>query len=190
MVLSTPVISKTRARLPREFSTVDRLDRACTGHQRDWRSTSPGQKCNRVQACSHGVLLPRAMQKECVRMCCRTPLPFPFQHSKMLFVPVKFIGVFSDTQSIYNHIAADHTFLNEKYMVEFLYCTHHERLYDAIEHRWIPFLRGECVLSRQSIQSVAISTSGITSVMSASGSVSAALGGSWSEHWRVCLRIS
>jgi hypothetical protein len=61
----------------------------------------------------------------------------------MLFVPVKFIGVFSDTQSIYNHIAANHSFLNEKYMVELLYCTHHERLYDATEHRWIPFLRGE-----------------------------------------------
>jgi hypothetical protein len=24
-------------------------------------------------------------------------------------------------------------------MVEFLYCTHHERLYDVIEHQWIPF---------------------------------------------------
>ena len=28
-------------------------------------------------------------------------------------------------------------------MVELLYCTHHERLYDATEDRWIPFLRGE-----------------------------------------------
>jgi len=28
-------------------------------------------------------------------------------------------------------------------MVELLYCTRHERLYDATEHRWIPFSRGE-----------------------------------------------
>ena len=28
-------------------------------------------------------------------------------------------------------------------MVELLYCTHHERLYDVAEHQWIPFLRGE-----------------------------------------------
>jgi hypothetical protein len=28
-------------------------------------------------------------------------------------------------------------------MVELLYCTHYERLYDATEHQWIPFLRGE-----------------------------------------------
>ena len=61
----------------------------------------------------------------------------------MPFVSVKFIVIFSDTQSIYNHIAADHTFLNEKYMIELLYCTHHERLYDVTEHQWIPFVRGE-----------------------------------------------
>ena len=46
----------------------------------------------------------------------------------------------------------------------------------------------KCVLSRQSIQGVAISTSGKRSVMSAPGSVSAAGGGSWSPPWRVCLR--
>ncbi len=40
-------------------------------------------------------------------------------------------------------IAVDHTFLNEEHVVELLYCTHHERLYDAIEHQWIPFVRGE-----------------------------------------------
>ena len=50
--------------------------------------------------------------------------------------------------SIYNHIAVDHTFLNEVCVVELLYCTHHERLYDAIEHQWIPFLRGEAQLVR------------------------------------------
>jgi hypothetical protein len=26
---------------------------------------------------------------------------------------------------------------------ELLYCTHHERVYDAIEHQWIPFVRGD-----------------------------------------------
>jgi hypothetical protein len=31
-------------------------------------------------------------------------------------------------------------------VVELLYCTRHERLYDAIEHQWIPFLRGEILL--------------------------------------------
>jgi hypothetical protein len=72
--------------------------------QRDWRPTSPDHERNRAQACSHGVVLPRAMQKACVRLCYRTLLPFPFQHSKRLFVPVKFISVFSDTQSIYNHM--------------------------------------------------------------------------------------
>jgi hypothetical protein len=88
--------------------------------------------------------MPRAMQEECVRpLCALVHRHIRFQHLKMLFVPVKLIGVFSDTQSIYSHIAADHTFSNEKYMVELLYCTHHERLYDATEHRWIPFLRGE-----------------------------------------------
>src|SRR5712691_4098622 len=34
-------------------------------------------------------------------------------------------------------------FLNEEHMVELLYCTHHERLYDATEHQWIPCVRGE-----------------------------------------------
>ena len=28
-------------------------------------------------------------------------------------------------------------------MVDLLYCPHHERLYDATEHQWIPFVRGE-----------------------------------------------
>ena len=28
-------------------------------------------------------------------------------------------------------------------MVELLYCPHHERLYDATEHLWIPFRRGD-----------------------------------------------
>jgi hypothetical protein len=37
----------------------------------------------------------------------------------------------------------DHTFWNEEYVIELLYCTHHERLYDATEHQWIPFVRGE-----------------------------------------------
>jgi hypothetical protein len=61
----------------------------------------------------------------------------------MPFVPVKFVGIFSDMQSIYNRIVADHTFSTEEYVVEILYCTHHERLYDATENQWIPFLRGE-----------------------------------------------
>jgi len=41
------------------------------------------------------------------------------------------------------YIGVDHTFLNEEHMVELLYCTHHERLYDATEHQWIPCVRGE-----------------------------------------------
>jgi hypothetical protein len=61
----------------------------------------------------------------------------------MPFVPVKFIGIFSDTQSIYNRIVVDHSFFIEEHVVELLYCNHHERLYDAKEHQWIPFLRGE-----------------------------------------------
>jgi hypothetical protein len=28
-------------------------------------------------------------------------------------------------------------------VVDLLYCPHHERLYDATEHQWIPFVRGE-----------------------------------------------
>ena len=28
-------------------------------------------------------------------------------------------------------------------MIELLYCTHHERLYDMTEHQWIPCMRGE-----------------------------------------------
>jgi hypothetical protein len=42
-----------------------------------------------------------------------------------------------------NRTVVDHTFLNEKHVVELLYCPHHERLYDATEHQWIPFVRGE-----------------------------------------------
>ena len=34
-------------------------------------------------------------------------------------------------------------FLNEEHVVEILYCTHHERLYDVTEHQWIPLVRGE-----------------------------------------------
>src|SRR5882762_7570772 len=45
-------------------------------------------------------------------------------------------------------------------------------------------------LSKRSIPGVVISTSGKTSVMSASESVSAAVGGSWSHDWRVCLYAS
>ena len=41
------------------------------------------------------------------------------------------------------HIVVDHAFLNEEHVVEILYCTHHERLYDVTEHQWIPFVRGE-----------------------------------------------
>ena len=54
----------------------------------------------------------------------------------------------SDTQSIYHCIVVNHTFLNEEYVIELLYCTHHERLYDATEHQWIPFLRWEVLLVR------------------------------------------
>jgi len=64
----------------------------------------------------------------------------------MPFVPVKCIDICSDTQSIENHIVVDHTFLNEAYVIELLYCTNHERLYDATEHQWIPFLRSEVLL--------------------------------------------
>jgi hypothetical protein len=28
-------------------------------------------------------------------------------------------------------------------VVDLLYCPHHERLYDATEHQWIPCVRGE-----------------------------------------------
>jgi hypothetical protein len=28
-------------------------------------------------------------------------------------------------------------------VIELLYCTHHERLYEATEHQWIPFMSGE-----------------------------------------------
>jgi len=59
------------------------------------------------------------------------------------FVPVKFIDICSDTHSIYHCIVVDHAFLNEEHVIELLYCTHHERLYDATEHQWIPFVRGE-----------------------------------------------
>jgi hypothetical protein len=37
----------------------------------------------------------------------------------------------------------DHTALNEEPVIELLYCTHHERLYDTTEHQWIPFMRGD-----------------------------------------------
>src|SRR5215813_1272520 len=40
-------------------------------------------------------------------------------------------------------ITMDHTSLNEQPVIDLLYCPHHERLYDAIEHQWIPFERGE-----------------------------------------------
>ena len=53
-----------------------------------------------------------------------------------------------------------------------------------------PFCVEKCVLSGQSIQGVAISTSEKRSVMSASEAVSAALGGNWSHDWRVCLSVS
>src|SRR5438132_1500892 len=68
---------------------------------------------------------------------------FSLQPSKIPFVPVKFIDICSDTQSIYSCIVVDHTLLNEKHVVELLYCTHHERLYDATEHQWIPCVRGD-----------------------------------------------
>src|SRR6266704_2170884 len=48
----------------------------------------------------------------------------------------------------------------------------------------------KCVLSGQSIPGVAISTSGNTSVMSASGLVRAAVDGSWSHDWRVCPHVA
>lgn len=75
--------------------------------------------------------------------CSRTPSLFFLQESKIPFVPVKFIYIFSDTQSIYNRIVVDNAFLNEEDVEELLYCTHHERLYDATEYQWISFLRGE-----------------------------------------------
>jgi hypothetical protein len=28
-------------------------------------------------------------------------------------------------------------------VIELLYCTHHERLYDVTEYQWIPFVRGD-----------------------------------------------
>ena len=59
------------------------------------------------------------------------------------FVSIKCIDSCSDTQSIWYCIVVDHTSLNEERVVELLYCPHHERLYDAIEHQWIPFERGE-----------------------------------------------
>ena len=71
-----------------------------------------------------------------------------FPQSKIPFVPVKFIYIFSDTQSIYHHIVIDHAFLNEGHVLELLYCTNHERVYDAAEHQWISFLRGEVCLVR------------------------------------------
>jgi hypothetical protein len=56
--------------------------------------------------------------------------------------------MYSDTHSIFSCIVVDHTFLNEEYVIELLYCTHHERLYDTTEHQWIPFLHGEVRLVR------------------------------------------
>src|SRR5262245_32034533 len=71
-VLSTPVMNKTCARLSREFSTVDGLDRACIWRARGiaWRPISPDHERSRAQACSYGVLLPRAMQEEGIRLLC------------------------------------------------------------------------------------------------------------------------
>jgi hypothetical protein len=43
----------------------------------------------------------------------------------------------------YHCIVGEHTFLNEEDVVNLLYCPHHERLYDATAHQWIPFVRGE-----------------------------------------------
>jgi hypothetical protein len=54
--------------------------------------------------------------------------------------------MFSDRQSIENCTVADHTFVNEAYVIELLYCPKHERLYDATAHQWIPFLRSEVLL--------------------------------------------
>src|SRR4029450_9571247 len=68
---------------------------------------------------------------------------FSLRQSKIPFVPVKFIDICSDTQSIYTCTVVDHSFSIEGCVVELLYCTHHERVYDAIEHQWIPFVRGE-----------------------------------------------
>jgi len=45
-------------------------------------------------------------------------------------------------------MVVDHPFLNEERMIELLYCIHHERLYDATEHAWLPFRRGEVGLVR------------------------------------------
>src|SRR5215471_3435032 len=112
------------------------MNMACTGHQRDWRPTSPDHECNRAQTCSHGVLMPRAMQEECVRpLCALVHRHIRFQHLKMLFVPIMNVCMMRQSTDGFH------------------------------------FYVEKCVLSRQSIQSVAISTSGITSVMSASGSV-------------------
>jgi len=66
-----------------------------------------------------------------------------FPRLKFLFVPVKCIDICSDILSIENRIAVDHTCWNEERVVELLYCPHHERLYDATEHQWIPFVRGD-----------------------------------------------
>jgi hypothetical protein len=33
-------------------------------------------------------------------------------------------------------------------VIELLYCTHHERLYDTTAYQWIPFLRGDVRLVR------------------------------------------
>ena len=42
-----------------------------------------------------------------------------------------------------DRITVDHTSLNEEPVIELLYCPHHERLYDATEHRWLSFRRGD-----------------------------------------------
>jgi hypothetical protein len=42
--------------------------------------------------------------------CSRTPSLFFLQESKTPFVPVKFIYIFSDTQSIYNRVVVDNAF--------------------------------------------------------------------------------
>src|SRR5256885_14447437 len=81
-------------------------------------------------------------------LCSRTPSLCSLQPSTIPFVPVKFSDMCSDTQSIYHCIVVEHTFLNEEHVVELLYCTNHERLYDATEHQWIPFLRSDVLLVR------------------------------------------
>ena len=108
----------------------------------------------------------------------------------MPFVPVKFIGIFSDTQSIYNRIVVDHSFLlrnmwsSSCIVIIMNVCMMRKSI------SGYHFCVGKCVLSWPSIQGVATSTFGKTSVMSASGADCAALGGSWRHHWRVWLRVS